>query len=125
MHRCSDDSGGGNHIGAVRRVVGRVDQFQQRHEAVAIAVAVVRKFAEDQSSKLAGMIAFWAFFSLFPLLLVFVTLLGFLLPADIKSRVLERVASMLPLVYSSALNGLTGSWWTLLLGLVSALWSGL
>jgi membrane protein len=111
--------------GPVQEAVGQVDQFQQRHQPVAIPVAVVRKFAEDQSTNLASMIAFWAFFSLFPLLLVFVTLLGFLLPTGIKTTVLEHVVSMVPLVDTSALHGLSGSWWALLVGLVSALWSGL
>jgi uncharacterized BrkB/YihY/UPF0761 family membrane protein len=32
-----------------------------------------QKFSEDQSTNLATMIALWAFFSIFPLLLVFVT----------------------------------------------------
>jgi uncharacterized BrkB/YihY/UPF0761 family membrane protein len=32
-----------------------------------VAVATVKKFSEDQSPNLAAMIAFWAFFSIFPL----------------------------------------------------------
>ena len=94
--RSGDDAGG------VRQAVDRIDEAQQRHKPLAIPVAVIRKFAEDQSTNLASMIAFWAFFSLFPLFLVFVTLLGFLLPADVKGTVLEHVASMFPLVDSSA-----------------------
>ena len=117
--RSGDDAGG------VRQAVDRIDEAQQRHKPLAIPVAVIRKFAEDQSTNLASMIAFWAFFSLFPLFLVFVTLLGFLLPADVKGKVLEHVASMFPLVDSSALHGLSGSWWALIIGLASALWSGL
>ncbi len=108
-----------------RQAVAEVDQFQQRHRPVAIAVAVVRKFAEDQSTNLASMIAFWAFFSIFPLFLVFVTLMGFLLPVGLKASVLGHVASMFPLLDSSTLHGLSGAWWTLAVGLVSALWSGL
>jgi YihY family inner membrane protein len=111
--------------GDVREAVDRLDEFQQRHRWLAVPVAVVRKFAEDQSTNLASMIAFWAFFSLFPLFLVFVTLLGFLLPATVKGKVLEHVASMFPLVDTSALHGLSGSWWALIVGLASALWSGL
>lgn len=60
-----------------RGAMDRVDAFQQRHSALAVPVAVFRKFGEDKSTNLASMIAFWAFFSLFPLLLVFITLLGF------------------------------------------------
>jgi membrane protein len=121
----STGSRGGDDTSAVDQAVDRVDDVQQRHRLLAVPVAVIRKFAEDQSTNLASMIAFWAFFSLFPLLLVFVTLLGFLLPTDLKGTVLAHVASMFPLVDSSALHGLSGSWWALIVGLVSALWSGL
>lgn len=103
----------------------KADAFQQRHAWSAIPVAVLRKFGDDNSSNLAAMIAFWAFFSVFPLLLVFVTLLGFFLPASDKTSVLTRIADMFPLLSVSTVRGLSGQWWPLLLGAVSALWSGL
>jgi membrane protein len=103
----------------------KADAFQQQHAWSAIPVAVLRKFSDDNSSNLAAMIAFWAFFSIFPLLLVFVTLLGFFLPASDKTSVLTRIADMFPLLSVSTVRGLSGQWWPLLLGAVSALWSGL
>jgi membrane protein len=114
--------------GAEKRQAGlsaKVDVFQQRHGWAAVPVAVVRKFGDDNSANLASMIAFWAFFSVFPLLLVFVTLLGYFLPASVKTSVLTRVAEMFPLLSVSTVHGLSGQWWPLLLGAVSALWSGL
>ena len=39
-----------------------------------IAAATVKKYGDDQSSSFASSIAFWAFFSIFPLLLTFVTI---------------------------------------------------
>jgi YihY family inner membrane protein len=101
------------------------DRYQKEHPAVGIPVAVFRKFSEDRSTNLASMIAFWAFFSLFPLLLVFVTLLGYFVPADIKAKVLGNVSSMLPLLNTSATQSLHGAWWALVLGLATALWSGM
>src|SRR5581483_8360686 len=92
---------------------------------MSVALATFKKFSEDNSTNLASMIAFWAFFSIFPLFLVFVTLLGFLLPAQMKGRVLTNVATLLPLLNVSTVHGLGGAWWALILGLVSALWSGL
>jgi membrane protein len=111
--------------GKVKGELDRVDKFQQRHESLAIPVAVFRKFTEDQSTKLAAMIAFWTFFSIFPLFLVFITLLGYFLPDSMKDRVLNDVGTMLPLLDPSSMHGLSGSWWALVIGLVSALWSGL
>jgi uncharacterized BrkB/YihY/UPF0761 family membrane protein len=60
-------------------VLEKVDRAQKHSSAMAIAVATVKKFSEDQSANLAAMIAFWAFFSIFPLLLVLVTCLALVL----------------------------------------------
>lgn len=85
---------------------------------------MVRKAVEDQSTVLASAIAFWAFFSVFPLLLVFVTLLGYFLPPSLQGDVLGRVAAFVPLLSTATIGHLSGQWWTLLLGIFSALWSG-
>lgn len=71
------------------------------------------------------MIAFWAFFSVFPLLLVGVTVLGLVLPESDKYSVLSRVAGMFPLLDPHTVKSLSGSWWPLLVGTFTALWSGL
>ncbi|WP_431910501.1 YihY/virulence factor BrkB family protein [Amycolatopsis thermoflava] len=103
----------------------RVDAVQQEHTALSVPVAVVKKFLEDQSTQLASMIAFWAFFSIFPLFLVLITLLGFFVPDDLKNDVLGNVGSMFPLLDPATMQGFGGSAWALILGLVTALWSGI
>jgi YihY family inner membrane protein len=115
---------GGTHSSGVKEKLDQADSFQQEHQALAIPVAVIRKFGEDKSTNLASMIAFWAFFSIFPLLLVFVTLLGFFLPQGTKGDVLGKVGSMFPLLDTSTVSGLSGSWWALIIGIATALWSG-
>jgi len=117
----SDSSGGG---GEAKQKLDKLDAYQQEHKPVAIPIAVFKKFSEDQSTNLASMIAFWAFFSIFPLMLVLVTLLGFFLPADMKTGVLKDVAGYIPLLNTKTIAGLSGSWWALIVGIVSALWSG-
>jgi membrane protein len=102
----------------------KLDQYQQRHRKTGIAFATLKKFSEDESSGLASMIAFWAFFSIFPLLLALVTILGYVLPESTRTSVLNNVASYFPLIDTSALRGLTGSWWPVVFGLLTALWSG-
>jgi membrane protein len=106
--------------------IERVDRWQQQRRWAALPMAVVKKFSEDQSTNLASMVAFWAFFSIFPLLLVFVTVLAYVLPsASTKASVLKDVASFFPLLHPSTIKTLSGSWWTLLVGLLTSLWSGL
>jgi membrane protein len=102
----------------------KLDRYQQRHRKTGIAFATVKKFSEDQSSGLASMIAFWAFFSIFPLLLALVTILGYVLPASTRTSVLNNVASYFPLLDTSTVHGLTGSWWPVVFGLLTAIWSG-
>ena len=50
------------------RSVRRIDRAQQRRPALAFAIAVVRKFGDDQGGHLAALVAYYAFLSLFPLL---------------------------------------------------------
>ena len=45
-------------------------------------MAVIRKFGNDQAGGLAALIAYYAFFSIFPLLLVFTTILAFVLQGN-------------------------------------------
>jgi YihY family inner membrane protein len=120
----SDNGGGEAKKQEAKQKLDQVDAYQQKHKGLAIPIAVFKKFSEDQSTNLASMIAFWAFFSIFPLLLVLVTLLGFFLPTGTKNSVLHQVSTYLPLLNTSTIGGLTGSWWALIIGIVSALWSG-
>jgi YihY family inner membrane protein len=106
-------------------VVDTLDRAQKRTAPSSVSVATWKKFSEDHSTNLASLIAFWAFFSIFPLLLVGVTVLGWVLPAGDKHSVLTRVAEMFPLLEPGKIATLSGSWWALALGVFSALWSGI
>jgi YihY family inner membrane protein len=104
--------------------VEKLDDAQSRSTPVAVAVATFKKFSEDRSANLAAMIAFWGFFSVFPLFIVLVTCLAWFLPAGDKASVLGHVSKMLPVLDPSTVGELTGSWWVLIIGLLTALWSG-
>src|SRR5919205_3718634 len=116
----SDESG----ARGVRAKLDRLDSYQQRHPALGVPIAVARKFIDDESINLAAVIAFWAFFSIFPLLLIFVTLLGYVLPPNLQSDVLRSAAGFFPLLSTDSIGRLSGEWWTLVVGIFSALWSG-
>ena len=92
----------------VRAKLDRLDAYQQRHPALGVPIAVARKFIEDESINLAAVIAFWAFFSVFPLLLIFVTLLGYFLPPDLQGDVLRSVPGFFPLLNTDSIGHLTG-----------------
>src|SRR5579862_9777063 len=109
----------------MKALLRMLDRAQKRTRPTSVAVATVKKFSEDRTTRLAAMIAFWGFFSIFPLLLVLVTLLGWLLPASDKANVLGHVAQMFPLLDPKTVTSLGGSAWALILGVATALWSGL
>jgi membrane protein len=57
----------------------RVDRVQHGHRWLAFPFAVFKKFSEDSSGNLAVVITYYTFFSIFPLLLVLFSVVGFLL----------------------------------------------
>lgn len=81
-------------------VVGRVDGFQREHRWAGFPLAVLYKYVDDSGGYLAALIAYYAFVSLFPLLLVLSTVLGFVLTGDpaLQHRVLDSALSQFPVV---------------------------
>ena len=113
-----------------RALLGSFDQWQRRHAAAAFPVAVVRKFLDDRASNLAALIAYYAFFSLFPLLLAFVSALGFVLQDNpsLQDDVLDSALARIPVVGAQLeddIEPLAGSELALAVGLAGALWAGL
>lgn len=108
----------------LRAALVRFDRAQERRRVLSILVATAQKFIRDQTLRLASMMAFWAFFSLFPMLLALVTVLGYVVPESEKRRTLESIDGYVPLLDVNAIDGLDGSVPALVVGLGSALWSG-
>ena len=116
--------------GRARRAVARADGWQREHAAGGFPVAVLKKFGEDRASSLAALSAYYAFFSLFPLLLAFVSILGFVLEGDpeLRQEILDTALQRIPVIGAELrddVQPLTGSGLALALGLAGALWAGL
>ncbi len=106
-------------------VVRVVDRVQRRVPVLAYPAAVIVKFVEDGAARLAALIAYYAFVSLFPLTLVFVTVIGFLLPGNpaLQQDVVHGALARIPVVGDQLrLHGITGRWWVLVVSLVVTLW---
>jgi YihY family inner membrane protein len=107
-----------------------LDHAQQQRPRVSFVVAVVKKFSDDGAGQLAALIAYYGFFSLFPLLLVFVTVLGFVLQGNpsAQTSVLHSTLSQFPIIGSQLqenVHSLKGSGIDLAIGLVGSLLAGL
>jgi YihY family inner membrane protein len=110
----------------VKRLLVRLDRLQRTHRWLAFPFAVVKKFGEDQAGNLAALMAYYAIFSIFPLLLVLSTALGFVLHGDphLQNEVTKSALQNLPLVQIPAKHA-SGSVVALVIGSVLSLWSGL
>jgi YihY family inner membrane protein len=110
----------------VGRRIDKLDRFQQRRPWLALPFAIGKKFGDDQAGSLAALIAYYGFFSLFPLLLVFVTVLGFVLQNNpsLQKSVEENVLAQFPGLGFDP-HTLTGSGVSLAIGIIGSLWGGL
>lgn len=112
--------------GASRRE--RIDAYQRRHSWLAFPLAVHKRFSEDRGKHYAASISYYAFFSIFPLALAFVAVLGVLLRGrpGLREDLINSAIGQFPVIGNQITDqSLTGSGWTLALGLVAAIWAGL
>jgi membrane protein len=110
--------------------LSRLDSLQQRRPALGLPVAVIKKFLDDGADALGVQIAYWGFFSVFALLLVFASILGFVFQSDpsLQHQLLDSTLERMPVIgpqISGDIGTLTGSRVALAVGVLAALWTGL
>ena len=105
-----------------------LDQIQQRYAVLAIPIAVYKKFSDDEAGKLAALISYYAFLSVFPLLIVFATVLSHALvdhPELAEELVQTAAGSFLSIGSTGSVEPLNVSGLALAAALAIALWAGL
>jgi membrane protein len=102
------------------------DRFQRRHPPLAIPIAVLRNISDQGAGNAAVVIAYWSFFSIFPLLLLFSTILGFVLEGhqSVEHSLVHSALKQFPIV-GGDLKSLHGSGAGLSIGIIGTIWSGL
>ncbi len=80
--------------------VTRLDRFQQRRTWAGFPLAVIYKYADDKANYLAALLTYYAFVSLFPLLLLLTTVLGYLLQSDpsLRQDILDSAVGQFPII---------------------------
>jgi YihY family inner membrane protein len=114
--------------GPLGRAARWLDETQGRIPALSFPVAVVKKFGEDDAGHLAALIAYFGFFSIFPLMLALTTILGFVLGNDpeLRRSITDSALQQFPVIGDDLrAESLSGSWLALIVGLVGATWAGL
>jgi uncharacterized BrkB/YihY/UPF0761 family membrane protein len=81
-------------------IISRADAYQRQHRWAGLPLAVLYKFFDDQGSYLAAQITYYGVVSLFPLLLLLTTLLGYGLhdSQHLQRQVLDSALAQLPVV---------------------------
>lgn len=104
------------------------DRLQRRRPVFGFPLGVLKKFADDHAGNLAALMAWYGFFALLSLLLVFVTVFGFLLSGndDLYHDIVSSTIGRFPLIGTDIqVKALGGSTVALVVGLLAAIWSGL
>lgn len=107
----------------------RLDAFQRRHPVVGFPIGVIYKFGEDQGPYLAALITYYGFLSIFPLLLLLASVLGFLLDGrpELQQQILDSTLSRFPVIGDELADpqGLQGSTGAIIVGGLVALYGAL
>jgi YihY family inner membrane protein len=87
-------------VNPLERVVRKLDRTQQRHLPLALVFGVVKKFGDDNAGTLVANLAHTAFGTLFPLLLLLVTILGLVLNGHptLRHELLTSALSKFPII---------------------------
>ena len=109
--------------------IGRFDAFQRKHTVLGFPLGVAYKFLDDFGGYLAALITYYGFLSLFPLFLLFSTILGLVLEGypQWQQRILDSAISEFPIVGEELrkTGTLSGSPIGLVVGSVAAIYGGL
>jgi membrane protein len=110
-------------------VTERLDAFQRRHPVLGFPLGVIYKFVEDQGPYLAALITYYGFLSLFPLLLLLTSVLGFALQGrpDLQADILNSTLRQFPIIGEQLEQpqGLQGSVGAIVVGALVALYGAL
>jgi inner membrane protein YhjD len=113
----------------IQRWLSAVDAWQRRRRWTAFPFAVVKKFGDDQAGHLAALVAYYSFFSIFPLLLVLTTVLGLVLESNpsLRTDLLDSTLAQFPVIGDQldTSGAIPGSGVALAVGIVGALWGGM
>jgi membrane protein len=111
-------------------VAARLDRFQRRHNWLGFPLAVIYKFVDDQGGNLAALITYYGFVSLFPGLLLLVSLLGYALQGNpaLQQALLGSALQQLPIFgpqLQQSVGSIQGSGLGVVLGILGAVYGGL
>lgn len=107
----------------------RVLTLRDRWAIADITVETFDGFRRHQTARNAAALAYYGFFTLFPLIMVGTTILGMVIEDDpeLVERIIDGAVGQIPVVGDQleTEGQITGSWWALIVGITVALWGSL
>lgn len=92
----------------IERVIRKIDRFQQNSNQLGFVFGIIKKFGDDQGGSLAALVTFFGFTSMFPLLLLVVTIFGFFVgsKSSITQSFLHSAVGQFPIFGSQLQNNI-------------------
>jgi membrane protein len=109
---------------------GKLDRYQRRHRWLGFTLGVAKRFGEDRAGHLAALVAYYGFFSLFPLMMVLVTAVGAFAAdnPELRDQILDSALKQFPVIGTQIRENIQAtqdSGVALVVGIAGALWAGL
>jgi YihY family inner membrane protein len=94
----------------INKITKKIDAFQQQHAVLGFPHAVTKKYGEDNGGYQAALLTYYGFLSLFPLLLVLLTILRIWFQGDpsVQGNVSTSVGHFFPLLGSQLQHNIHG-----------------
>ncbi len=115
----------------IEKRVRTLDAWQQRHRLPAFALAVFKKFGDDQAGNLVALLTYYAFLATFPLLLALSAILGLVLKGDpsLQASIHNSALAEFPIIGTQlssqvGLSSLGHSLPALIIGIVGSILGG-
>jgi YihY family inner membrane protein len=110
--------------------IRRIDRFQQTHGIFGFPWAVMQKYGNDEAGSKAALLAYYGLFALFPLLLLFTTILGYVLHNNsaLREQLVDSALGKFPIIGTqirSQTEPLQGRGVAVVIGLVLLLYGAL
>jgi YihY family inner membrane protein len=110
--------------------VARVDRYQQEHGWSGFPLAVAYKVFDDRAPYLAALVTYYALVSLFPLMLLFLAITGFVLDGHpgLRDQLITAAVDYFPAIGDQLrqnIDGFSGSGVALAVGVVGTLYGAL
>lgn len=109
------------------KTLNKLDRFQRRHKPIAFTFAVIKKYSEDDAGYRAALLTYYAFVSLFPLLLILTTITGFIAQSypEATENIVKGATDYFPVLgtqLADHVNGLRSTGFALVVGLLFTLY---